>query len=63
MSHVSATIRERTSGDRFVSCVNVVSKCRGKRAARAAFAAWNSSTSSPNRAGFPPTSFSAASRK
>ena len=43
---VSATSRARTSGERFVSCVYVVSRCRGKRAARSMFAAWNSSTGS-----------------
>ena len=56
-------MRERTSGERFVSCVYVVSRCSGKRAARFAFASWNSSMLSPKRPGLPPTSFSAARRK
>ena len=44
-------MRERTSGERFVSCVYVASSCSGNRAARAAFAAWNSAMLSPKRAG------------
>ena len=52
-------MRARTSPLRFVSCVVVASRCRGKRAARSRFARWKSSTGSEKRPGSPPTSFSA----
>ena len=48
---VSATMRARTSGERFVSCVYVVSRCSGNRSARSRSRAWNSSTPSAEAAG------------
>ncbi len=41
-SAASATMRARTSPERFVSCVCVASRWFGKRASRSRFARWNS---------------------
>ena len=62
-SPASAPIRARTSPERFVSCVWVTSRLRGKRSARSALAAWKPATESPKRPGSPPTSLSASSRR
>ena len=46
----SAPIRARTSALRFESCVEPASSARGKRAARSAFARWNSVDGDPEAA-------------
>ena len=58
----SAPIRARTSPERLVSWVWVISRLFGNRAARSRLPRWNSSTDRPKRLGSPPTSFKASSR-
>jgi hypothetical protein len=52
------SMRERTSSDRLLSCVDVASIVYGQCVARSRLAAWKARTVMPNRSGSPPTSFS-----